>query len=257
MSFLKYIFLTVFVFGTYHRALSSTEKEGKLINEETKSSQIEKKTHSKKNKSVKKDVAKESEGQGALKSVLEKYSKAKTIKMKVKKIVQLTLLEKKKEYKGELFIKKGGRLRLDLKKPEKSMIIINDEVIWSVSYPSDPEFDNTIRVLKLSASGDLKSQFLFLSLLGKSDLLKVFNVKSGTKSGHNIEYFLSPKKETDRIKELKINISLKKGIIKSLEYTDDLDNQIVFQFEKVYFGKRLKDKLFQFVPPKNAEVTIL
>ncbi len=273
MYFLRCICLIFFSVYSLNKAISSNQEKGaykpvfkkvfsgpyhhkkKSLQERDFNSVLGKKVSSEKKKSTKQGPGnKEKE---ILKRVLEKYSKTKSIKMRVKKTLHLNLIEQKKEYQGELLIKEGGRLRLDLKKPEKSLVIINNKIIWSVSYPSDPEFDKTIRVLKFSPSSDLRSQFLFLSLIGKSDLLEVFKIKSSKKKHHNLEYFLEPKKRIDRIKKLEININFKKSIIEKLTYTDDLSNRTVFSFDKIRFQEPLEDRVFEFVPPKNAEITTL
>ncbi len=200
-------------------------------------------------------VATETTDTQVVAAVEKKYSEAKSIQAKIKKQLTLAVLEKEKEFSGQLFIQYGGFLKMEYEKPVRSFVLFENKVIWSVQYPEDPEFDNTIRVLKTKKPKDSQPQVILAFLLGEGEFLKFFNVKKVSENGDYLGFELLPKDKKSEIKKLVMNIDRKNLLIRSMSYWDQIENKTQIDFSNIRFDKTLPKDIFKFKLPSNAEVT--
>lgn len=188
-----------------------------------------------------------------LEKAARKYSKARAVKMKVKKTVVQVLLGRKTDYSGKLFLTKG-KLRLEFERPTKSLVVVDGKYAWVVQYP-DEDFGGPMQVTKTRAKEDKNSQIL-VDLLAGGAMLRHFQPKDVVVSGKIKEFTLEPKSEGLAFKRLKVKIHVKTLKFASISYVDNVDNETTFEFSEIRFNPKLnKKKLFTFSPPKDAEVT--
>jgi outer membrane lipoprotein-sorting protein len=190
-----------------------------------------------------------------LRSIESKYQQSKSITANVKKILFVKTLNSKKETDGKMFIKSGGRLRLEFDKPSLNLVVLNSKELFSVQYPEDPEFDDKIRVLKSTRPQETQSQFVLTFILGKGGFLEHFKIKKAGENGDFFFFQLEPKSKKSDITNLKIEVDRKNLVITQIRFWDRLENETAMNFSKVMFDETVSDKLFEFEVPKGAEVT--
>lgn len=205
-----------------------------------------------------------------VKALDEKYQKAPSVEMGVNKLVKLGLLGGERKSAGRLTLS-NGRLRMELEGDEKSLLVINKETFWAVTFP-DPEFkDAPVQVItgsmgneKASKSSQKKGQKTghktsqsqgMLTLLTQGGFLKFFNATGVQKSAEgNVVYFLEPKKQQTDFRRARLTVSADGNEIRELRYWDERDNETTMTFKSVVFGKKPGDSVFTYAPPANAEI---
>jgi outer membrane lipoprotein carrier protein len=189
-----------------------------------------------------------------LREIEKKYSQTSALSARVQKSLKLKMMDQEKKYEGLLEIKKPGMFRLEFEKPEKSLAITDGKMIWVATYPTDPDIDNTIRVIRSTNPERIQSQALIGVLLGRGSLLNEFNITSVKKEKENTTYILEPKTKTDDVKKLQLNVNSKKKEINEIKYWDNLDNETVLTLDNTKFDQDIKPDRFQYTIPKGAEV---
>ncbi|PIU00222.1 MAG: hypothetical protein COT74_04610 [Bdellovibrionales bacterium CG10_big_fil_rev_8_21_14_0_10_45_34] len=199
--------------------------------------------------------AKDTSAAEALRAVENKYQTAMSVKMDVKKTLRLSVLDKTKESHGEMTLQSPGHMRLELKEPDNSLLVVNPKSVWLVHHPLDDDFDDKVRVTVSKEPLKSQPQMLVVFLMGSGSLLDTFTIKNEATwkpGGEPIE--LEPKKKTES-EISKASLIIEAGEIKKLSYFDHLDNETVLEFSKTKFGEKIKKTLFEYKPPKDAVVT--
>lgn len=185
--------------------------------------------------------------------ISEKYKKSKSVKQNVTKTIKLKVLETEKFSKGKMYLSKGRMLWED-NEPEHTLVLYDGKTFWSIQYPPKG-FDGPPQVLKSTKAGKKKSQMFFTLLLEKEKLLHFFKIAKTTKSNGKLQYFLTPKVELN-ISNLVVTLDSKKELIVKVNYNDDMENETQIEFDHVVFDAELKDSIFTYKPPKDAQVTV-
>lgn len=193
-----------------------------------------------------------------IQTVMKRYKVAKAIKMAVKKSVYLDLLEETKKSSGHLYFSRG-RLRLDIEKPEQSMLLLADDYIWMENRMGEGD-DRVIQVTKMKTSKDLKkSNALLAFLFGDEAAWEKFKVLSVVSSDSGQKFTLRPNKNNNltEITKVEILINKKEKQLLSIIYWDELDNRTQYEFDNIDFEVHLKSDVFKYSPPKKADVQVL
>lgn len=182
--------------------------------------------------------------------VLAGYRAAKAIQAKVNKTVEQETLQSIMKSNGDFFFSKG-KMRLDIKEPERTTLVYDGKIIWLEQRLDDEH----IQVTKMKAVEMRRSNSLLAALFDKKDILKTFDLKSAKSAGAKTLYkFEAKDKKNSDVKLL--DIAIKDKDISSISYKDQLDNRVTLEFSDLVKGAVAKDK-FSYKPPKNAEVTNL
>jgi outer membrane lipoprotein-sorting protein len=191
-----------------------------------------------------------------IKKTISRYQEVEAVEIIIKKIVTLSLLGETTESYGQLWFSKGN-MRLQIDKPEPSLIVMAKNVIW-VETPTPKELGGRTQVLKIKSKELNKQSKAPLAALFSDtktwDQLKV--VKQSAKENlTNIELKpLKPELFGD-IVAVKLLIDTKKNELNMLAYNDELDNETSYYFSKTDFSAKKLGKNFAYTPPKGAEVT--
>lgn len=191
--------------------------------------------------------------------VVKRYKRAKSVSMKVQKTLNMGLLDRPSKSQGKLSFSKG-RLRLELRDESSqtdTTLILNDERVWLVEQ-LPKEFGGQLQVAKMKIKGSQKkSQALLAFLLGDTDVWSHFDLVSADKSKKGTRFTLKPRKSAQLPSIVKVEMMLdaKGKKIIELSYLDELENNTVYAFSKVRFGKTVSSEKFSYDPPKNAIVT--
>lgn len=192
-----------------------------------------------------------------IKMVVKHYQRAKSIKMQVEKEVYIDYLEQTKESKGELLFSKG-RLRLNINEPEKSLLLMANNLIWHVNYLSDDM--GGLQVTQIKASKQLKQKNTLLAFLFDNvEVWDNFEVIESKEVNKLLAISLKPKNNNVLDDVIKVHLLLdrKNKLLKRIVYWDGLDNKTQFKFSSIDFKAPLNEKMFSYTPPKNVSVTKL
>lgn len=190
-----------------------------------------------------------------LEAAFQKYKKAKTLKVGVKKSLKSEFRPKETIYAGSISIQ-GNKLRWETETPEKSLILIDDSTVWTVSYPP-ADFDVPVQVTKSKIAKSSEDRLLLSTLLGTKNVFDSYKVAKKSEKDGIETYELEALKPTPQVQNLKIGIDTKKKEITRAEYQDELGNITKLEFEKLQIDPSFKKNHFKFVAPKNSQITEL
>lgn len=128
------------------------------------------------------------------------------------------------EYKGKVFIKNSGKVLWKYETP----IIKNVYVLDNVAIVDEPELE----------------QAIYTTLENSIDIVKLLQdakkIKQNTYEAN--------------LYDIKYIILLENEKIKSLSYTDQLENKIVISFEKIEQNMEFSDDIFSFIAPDYYDI---
>ena len=175
--------------------------------------------------------------------------------MRVKKEVKLSLLEDTKESEGILYFSKG-LMRLEVRKPEKSIIVLNDKAVWLETRVDG--FDGmTIHVTKI-LSKDLKkrSKAPLVLLLTETEAWDNFKITKTRSSDKSRTMTLKPKKEGEypELSKVRISVNTETNELWYISYEDEIENEVTYKFQRPDFDADVSKSKFDYKPPKGAKV---
>jgi outer membrane lipoprotein-sorting protein len=192
----------------------------------------------------------------ALKSLNDRYRKAKSITMDISKDVKLGLIGTQRKSSGKLQISKG-QLRMELEGSEHTLLVINKKNIFAVTYPDKALKGAALQIIKgevSSKKAKKQSQSSALAnLLGPGGFLKSFSATGVQPGNDGLMYFLAPIGESDMTRaQLKVSKDQKE--IRELNFWDARDNETTYSFKNINFGTKLDPQIFNYTPPADADV---
>lgn len=193
-----------------------------------------------------------------LKKTLLRF-KTDSAEMKVSKLVKLELLGQERKAIGMLKISKG-KMRMEIESPDKSLVVVDKNTAWLVSYPAE-EFKNAVpQVIKANLTTKKGRSQSLVALLVQGDILQHFlvsGVLNKTERKGAVVFFLQPKKTSTDFKRAQLTLSegLKGSYeVAELKYWDDMNNETTFSFSDGKWGVSNKEELFNYLPPKGVDV---
>lgn len=197
---------------------------------------------------------------GSVKNMVARYRSSTGVKMKVNKTLTMGLLQKEKKSEGELFFSKG-RLRLDLDKPDKSLLILNGKDIWVVNELPEELAQgkkSPIQVTKIKSQSKKRQKSAILAFLFENleiwDHFKTLKAIRG-RGRMGITLKPLPKAGLDQVLKLHLVLDTKKNELVAFEFWDELENHTRFKFSQIRFVKSVRGSQFKYRPPKGADVT--
>ncbi len=156
---------------------------------------------------------------------------------------------------GVVYLKKGGKMRWDYKRPSPQQIISDGASLWVYT----PELNqvNTGSAPKALA-GPAGS---FLAGLGKvRDQFKVvrfLNPATKVDAAGRPVLDLTPKSPSPMLTRLVLAVDPKDYVVRQAVIYDQFENTVTMSFSKVALNVGLSDSLFTFTPPKGVSVVPL
>lgn len=192
-----------------------------------------------------------------LKQVLSKLSKSPMVTFDVEKKTKSELLGSETNSPGTIYVS-AKKFRWDTEGNEKSKIIYDGKVIWTIQEPPKG-FKAPPQITKMKLDKKSESQ-VFINSLFQENFTKQFKltktVKSSDKSVDAWDFHLKPLQTNMGVNELKIKVD-SKSEIKEISYMDEIQNKIAIAVNKTTISKKSDSKLFQFKPPAGAQVNEL
>lgn len=185
---------------------------------------------------------------------LDATYQAKNAEMKVEKTTKIPMLDQERKTTGTVWIS-AGRLRMELDGSEKSLLVVNKQNLWAVTYPAAEFKDAALQVIKANTSTKKGRSQSALSMLTMGGLTKFFDATAAqTEANGDVLFFLSPKQEQTDLRRAQVRVSSDGKKLLGLNYWDDRDNETRMVFSDVKFVNKVDDKLFNYTPPANADV---
>jgi outer membrane lipoprotein carrier protein len=189
----------------------------------------------------------------ALSEATAKYRQAKLVQMNLEKVVKSDLTGKENKLQGEISLS-AGLFRLENKEPEKSLLVFDGKTLWNEQQPS-ADFGGAVQVTKTKLGGKNKSQTLFATLLTKDPVTKYFKILKSKKDDGVTVYETESLTADLTIKFLTLKIDNKSKLVSEISYKDDIGNLTTMKFSNAQFKNSLNKKIFEYHPPKGAQVT--
>lgn len=147
---------------------------------------------------------------------------------------------------GQMSLERPGRFRWETKKPVPQVVVANGSKLWIY----DPDLEQvTIRTLKHAAG---ETPALLLSDVN-AVLDKDFGITQMEKGEQGWHWFtLTPKGKDNMFAT--IQLAFENGKVRQMKLQDHLGHATIIQFDHVESNMSLSPALFNFKPPKNADV---
>lgn len=188
-----------------------------------------------------------------LKRIDQKYQEDHGIHLKLNKTVKIGLLGSSKQSEGEAWLNKG-LMRLEIQKPEASKVIATTKYLWIENAAPEGFKEVKTQVLKAALNTKRAQSQGLIQLLTQGGVLKYFKVAGVQKKDKSWIYFLQPHNQALEFKRAQITVSIESLTIEELRYWDQMDNETTYNFSKTEFNQKLSAQLFDYTPPKDAEV---
>ncbi len=184
------------------------------------------------------------------------YKSSGFIKIRLQKDVTQELLDRTKNYKGELFLASTGSFKLAIEEPQKSILLVNDKNVYMLDYPID-EAQNKVQILRSDKPEKLKAEGLLALLVGKKEISELFKIIETKKDKNEITYKLHPKQKNIQVQSVELVVDASKNQFKSITYWDDLGNRTSYHFKEHTFSEKSPENFFEFKQPNNSSITDL
>ncbi|BAK73271.1 MAG: LolA-like outer membrane lipoprotein chaperone [Arcobacter sp.] len=130
------------------------------------------------------------------------------------------------EYKGEVFIKKSGKILWKYETPVVKNVYINNDF----AIVDEPELEQAIFT-------QLESEINIIKLLNTS---KKMDNDTYSTNIDDVEYLITLSKNDEKIKEIK--------------YKDKLENNVEIKFSNVIQNGEISDEIFKFIVPEYYDI---
>lgn len=145
---------------------------------------------------------------------------------------------------GQFYLRRPGKFRWNYRKPFSQEIVSNGGKVWF--------YDADLAQVTVKKLDDSLGSTPALLLTGQVDIDQKFNLEEqGSEEGLNW-IKLSPKNEESGFKY--ILIGLNHGQLGGMELSDNFGQLTRIYFSNINLKPQLGDELFDFVPPKDADV---
>ncbi len=181
------------------------------------------------------------------------YEKTSSLKGQFVQTAKVKTLDISERDEGIVYMKKGGKIRWEYKKPKEQLIVSNGKTLWFYM-PSDKQ----VIIGSFAKSFKFKPTQTFLTGMGK--ILKDFNVKLGngkefTHAKNIYVLSLTPKKNYGGApSKILLGVNKKSFLITKSTVIDKFGNRTEIDFSNIKLNTPMPDKLFTFIPPKGVEI---
>jgi len=182
-----------------------------------------------------------------LNAVLASYRKANAVHAKVNKTIEQELMGTSMKSQGEFYFSKG-KLRLEMREPEHTVLVYDGNVVWFESRADEEH----IVVTKIKSKDLRRSDSLLAALFDRKDVLDRFVLKGSSREDSK-ETFKFDAKDKSKSDVKQLEIGLRGKDIQRISYRDQADNHVTLEFSDLSKSKVDAAK-FAYKIPKHAEV---
>lgn len=187
-----------------------------------------------------------------LKKTLEKYSKASSLEVQIKKNDEKVTLGTKSTSQG-ILKHKAGKIYLVLESDKKTEFFYSNKKITLVEYPDqDFESNGNRKVTILTKSKPALITGLLDLFSNSKSFLKEFKVVSEKNEEGSLVIDLKPKQKN--FKNFSLVINPKKKLIDSIIFIDDVDTKTTLELSNLKLSASIPNSTFTFKALKSDEV---
>ena len=188
-----------------------------------------------------------SEKEDVLDAVQKQYDKTKTFKAKFVQKSYLKIMGQTQIARGEVYIKKPGKMKWDYKAPDPQILTSNDNVVW-LYLPEEKQ------VTKMQMENIYSSNTPAMFLVGKGKLSESFVVDKVLKTSGLVTLTLLPKDDEMNIERLLLFVDDKNYQITGASVYDKLGNKTEILFSSIQVNQAIPDEFFDFKIPEGVDV---
>ena len=191
----------------------------------------------------------------ALNGTLERYRSTVAVESGLKQEVS-NILDQTTVSEGKIWLSKG-KMKIRFDKPELVDVVFDGQWLWQAQKAPE-DFGGQWQVLKMKTNDLKKSNAGVALLFDKGAVEKKFKVLEIKQKKNEISYFLQPKDlKNSSLKKIIVVIDKEIKKVSRLTLEDQAETVTKLSFSGTTFGAEVSDKMFQYVPPKGAEVSTL
>ena len=188
-----------------------------------------------------------SEEQEALDAIQKQYESVKTITARFVQKSYVKTMNQTLEARGEVQIKKPGKMKWVYNAPEPQVLVSNNKILW-LYIPDEGQ------VTKVPVESIYSSNTPALFLAGKGKLTDSFDVMKVSTEKDLITVVLVPKEEDNSVDRLALVANSKSYQIVGSTVYDKLGNRTEINFSDIRVNKKISESTFQFQVPEGVEL---
>ena len=188
-----------------------------------------------------------SEEQEALDAIQKQYESVKTITARFVQKSYVKTMNQTLEAKGEVQIKKPGKMKWVYNAPEPQVLVSNNKILW-LYIPDEGQ------VTKVPVESIYSSNTPALFLAGKGKLTDSFDVMKVSTDKDRITVVLIPKEEDNSVDRLALVANSKSYQIVGSTVYDKLGNRTEINFTDIQINKKISESTFEFEVPEGVEL---
>lgn len=185
--------------------------------------------------------------QKALDAIQKQYESVSTFTAKFLQKSYVKTMNQSLEAKGEVQIKKPGKMKWVYNAPDPQVLVSNDKVLWLY-------IPNEKQVTKIPLASVYSSNTPALFLAGKGKLTDSFNVVKVSMEKDWIAVVLTPLQEDNGLDRLVLFADKKSYQIVGSSVYDKLGNKTEIIFSDVQVNLKIPEETFRFEIPQNVEL---
>ena len=188
-----------------------------------------------------------SDEQASVDAVQKSYDATRTFKARFTQKAYIKMMDQVQETKGEVYIKKPGKMKWTYNAPDPQILISNSKTLW-LYLPQEKQ------VNKVPVENVYSNNTPALFLAGKGKLMESFNVFQVLRDGREITLVMVPKREDMNLEKLVLHADQKNYQIIGSTVYDKLGNKTDITFSQIEINPDLPEEMFQFITPEGVEV---
>lgn len=180
-------------------------------------------------------------------AIQKRYESAQTFKARFFQKSYIKMMDQVQEAKGEVLIKKPGKMRWTYRAPDPQTLVSNNQTLW-LYVPEDNQ------VTKTSVHNIYSSNTPALFLAGQGKLKETFDILSVTQDNDRIVAELTPRKKEQGLARLVLYADKKNYQIIGSSVYDKLGNKTEMIFMSIQVNLDIPEEVFEFKIPDGAFV---
>lgn len=185
--------------------------------------------------------------QEVIDAIQKKYDATKTFKAQFVQKSYLKVMDQAQVAKGEVFIKKPGKMKWVYNAPDPQVLVSNNRSLW-LYLPEESQ------VTRMQVDSIYSSNTPALFLSGQGKLTEAFYVRNVTHEDGKVVVELTPKKEDQGLEKLVLYADPNNFQIVGSKVYDKLGNKTEMQFSRIEDNPSISDSIFQFEVPPGVEL---
>lgn len=180
-------------------------------------------------------------------AIQKRYESARTFKAKFFQKSYIKMMDQVQEAKGDVLIKKPGKMRWTYRAPDPQTLVTNNKTLW-LYVPEDNQ------VIKTSVKNIYSSNTPALFLAGQGKLKETFDILSVKQDNNRIVAELVPKKKEQGLARLVLYVDRENYQIIGSSVYDKLGNKTEMIFMNIQVNMDIPEDVFEFKIPEGAFV---